>query len=763
MFSFLQRSQTPNRKAARASASTPETARGFLPYRGNSGKQSVRNASPLSRGMPAGVYSRTRYADRLLPASRVLKMRQKASPTKGTASDRLILKRKAMATLTALGRTEKRSGHTSIFKRGMSDGDLMKRKVKEKHESDFDFDTSGNKLGYDVEDSVEKVDACNGLTGDGNSDVCQCCRIATNDIIPNECSCCCYVDDSYECSLSCDSFETKLVSPLSENVLEISSNLSSFKHGQTEHEQVIEAVKDIEMCSCSQEDLNSKCNSKYEDENILNSCVTDSDTDENYIKDERAKQIKLDSVSDAAECDGTEINTVCKQEVIKCDSKLTGIETDTTFVSSLFKPLSSDVDEPIEIYDPTDVSLDASIDIDDLLNSTEMSEIDTSLCTPQDTIPELPSNCEPNNEMGFLNTEATPDMNINQVIKDIQNKDDVLSESVKSVKKAVNDTDINNNFTFKPAFNSPPRTVFGSIVELASGIIPKIGNSKSDPDLLTKDHTYSKTKKPVYFSMKSKSLVCKKVKPTSFSWFVTCSIIQTPSKPLCSAPNKRMDVGSQQKGEAVASKPISQESDKHQQDSDGADCFVACSNKTMDDNTEQVSFLQSVFDTSCISKAAFKSANNINVKEKDTNSQKQSVQAACSKKFGRQSKKYLTETNGLATTVPVSVQADCMQPSSSDVFPATHSSLKTTTCKLVQSVQDKKVNIDWEKETSEMVNSQQIRQNINENEACGLALSVSVSRKNDVYESEDDSKIEEVTKLNEDAINRKDRQVILHC
>ncbi|XP_053402407.1 protein Jumonji-like isoform X3 [Mercenaria mercenaria] len=110
------RVQTPSRKAARASASTPETARGFVNLR-----RRGRNGSKLSPG------SRKRLADSY-GASGKLKSK---SPIKGHMGDRLTLKRKAMATLTAARRASpKKQEDMKKLRTSVSDGELLKRKKK---------------------------------------------------------------------------------------------------------------------------------------------------------------------------------------------------------------------------------------------------------------------------------------------------------------------------------------------------------------------------------------------------------------------------------------------------------------------------------------------------------------------------------------------------------------------------------------------------------------------------------------------------------
>lgn len=110
-FEILQKIQTPNRKAARASASTPETARGFA----NLNRGSKR--SPLA-GSPS---SRKRLADSYGTKGK----------TGSLAKSHMTLKRKAMATLTSAKRlSPKKPVVGQKLKSSLSDGALHKRKVR---------------------------------------------------------------------------------------------------------------------------------------------------------------------------------------------------------------------------------------------------------------------------------------------------------------------------------------------------------------------------------------------------------------------------------------------------------------------------------------------------------------------------------------------------------------------------------------------------------------------------------------------------------
>lgn len=112
-----ERCLTPNKKAARASASTPETARGFSCLRSSNSNNSLKELAASRR--------------RRLPDAYVSKQNlKKKLSTKGRVADRLSLKRKAMATLTAKKAKPQRSnGH---LPGSVSDGELQKMKMPSK-------------------------------------------------------------------------------------------------------------------------------------------------------------------------------------------------------------------------------------------------------------------------------------------------------------------------------------------------------------------------------------------------------------------------------------------------------------------------------------------------------------------------------------------------------------------------------------------------------------------------------------------------------
>ncbi|KAL4235349.1 Jumonji and AT-rich interaction domain containing 2 [Mactra antiquata] len=114
--------QTPTRKAARASASTPETARGFANLRNGGRNVSGSRLSPGSRKRLADSYNMTG------------KLKSK-SPVKGHMADRLTLKRKAMATLTAAKRSHPKQDNMKKLRPSVSDGELIKKKKQMKSQS----------------------------------------------------------------------------------------------------------------------------------------------------------------------------------------------------------------------------------------------------------------------------------------------------------------------------------------------------------------------------------------------------------------------------------------------------------------------------------------------------------------------------------------------------------------------------------------------------------------------------------------------------
>ena len=847
---FLQRLHTPNRKAARASASTPETARGFLPYPGSNGKNSAKNGSPLSRGKSPGVYSRTRYADRL-PASRVLKMRQNGSPNKSSATDRLSLKRRAMATLTSAGKADRKHRTGSLFRTRLSDGDLLKRKVKEScNESDtgsdvndedigskvvgniveldddddimlgkemckeFDpgshvdnnehkiennvniveldyeatedyllckerFEDFDKELDSDVDGNVEEVDyekeryyeiesdtvsdinndklkdevvgnvmevdydnsllskdSCNtfeigsdinddklendangnmveivkntSVPGDGNSVVCQCCRIDTNiDVLASECSRCCNAATSVctfysNCNTSQEKpkLETCLVSI---NTQEKNGNDSQLIDNVNIKGQRIIPVQEF-TAKFSEQDLNLELNGRCNDVKMdIISADCNGNNSKETIKQNNLKVMKKHNADEAqVDCD-------CKEQSVSNDIRLTNIEKDTEFVSSLFNPLTSDVDEPFDISEMTDISLNASLDIEELLNDINIT--DCGMCTPQDTIHNLLNDYAYENKMNYFKDIQGFNGTSNQVSTDVHSNSG-LSKHFMNNTKPSQYSDINSNLMFKPAFNSPPRRIFGSIIELPSSISPITGFLKSDLFSSIEDHTYSKTKKPVHFSMKSK---CRKVKPRTISQSVSCSIIRTPSKLEYILPRKAVSVQGQEKiNELINSTPINKCCDKNQKKTAGSFCTESINDKRQQFTCSQAMFdTGRVSDTECVEIASSDSTICETKKEIDTSPQSKNAKSIPSIADERVSNEVLDQTKLSEYTMSVHDSAVNKQAIISPQQSTTDKcSVLKTTASHVQSIRVTRMQSKREKKSFEPETPKKMKQTV---------------------------------------------------
>ena len=568
----MQRSQTPNRKAARASASTPETTRGFLRYPGSNGKHFGTKASPLSRDKHSqGVFSRTRYGDRFSPASRVLKMSQKQSPMKVkiTAADRLALKRKAMATLTAAKKTEKSHRASKMFKKAMSEGELMKRKVKESWESEIDTDVDIDVVASDISDS-ENIDVVNtdvdsivdnddkdshACVVDHDMRLCGSCEMKPN-VNVNSCECFgCFdtmIDYPFECSSQFKHDVNNNTEAVAKMMLEFDSSLN-YNYTKT-------LTPEAEIFS-----MNDSCDSNIDVENIsmgndaFGIRVTDDvlnpleKTFGAIVKGEEKAAVEpdqiLESIAKTSVCTGNRepFNPGNILESLITGSKIpiTEQKTDTAFVSSLFNPLSSDLDESIDITVLEEVSLDDSIDLDELLNYNDTEEL--GLIDPE-AIKELVSESTSKWQLDNLSARGEPDLNNNRL--DDKKKCCTEAKMGLGYKETIKQTDINNNSMFKPAFNTSPKPLFGGIIELASGITPKIKPAVSDPTVITQDHAYSKMKKPVHFNLRSRTLKCKEVQ-SLFTGSQSLSVVKSFNRLNCD-PVKEINTDHQSKSKAVS-------------------------------------------------------------------------------------------------------------------------------------------------------------------------------------------------------------------
>lgn len=402
-------------------------------------------------------------------------MSQNKSPIKGTATDRLTLKRKAMATLTAVRRSEKSRGAGKICKKAVSDGELLKRKVKNSIESDIDTDI--DVVAIDDNDDSESRDVVvdgsdidvetSNMVGDGVCSLFDYCKLKTNVSVKYSKCFDCYNNNDV------DSVDADIV-------------CKNVGKATTKNDPVNAMARSFEK---------SKIDMKNNDKLVVK-CKND-------LKKSEITAMKPLICPDR------------QQETIETKVKsVPDAETDTAFVSSLFNPLSSDLDEPVEISVLEEVSLDDSIDIDDLLNYREMDGF--GVITPLDMNQVLSDTLEQDRQVDNRNISNEFDLNNNKVVKEeIDIPNDTKAKHNRNIKTS-QQADNNNNTMFKPAFNSSPKPIFGAIVELASSISPK-KKIASDPILITKDHSYSKTKKPVHFTLKSRSLKCTDAQSASFT------------------------------------------------------------------------------------------------------------------------------------------------------------------------------------------------------------------------------------------------------
>ena len=465
-------------------------------------------------------------------------MKQKASPTKGTATDRLTLKRRAMATLTGVRKTERKYGASKVFKKTLSDGELMKRKVKARGYSEPGFDVVMSDAESELVDDInECVGDCTGLADNCSCNGCSCYRIEPNiDVVSCKCFECYYnIDGTYSECISACKCDVPGTTSKSDKFCMI-DNLPKFGSClNTCQSNLIEQAKKAKL-------------SELHDNNI--SYVTDG-------KDEKLKHnIDLSIVRNVFEYDvkkeidesvilktGMKEPDITSNEVIpslsktkdafktKTDVEETEIETDTTFVSSLFNPLSSDLDEPIDISVQEDISLDASIDMDDILNNNDTSDIDVVDPEGCKLIP--PGIKETTSKLCIPDNKWTDDNNNEVKIAKYDIGSKMMLEYDGNNNKLPTH-DMTSDSMFKPAFDTAPKPIFRSIIELASDISPKAKASFSDPSVINTDHTYSKIKKPVHFNMKSVSLKCKKMQPFSQIHSMPVKSLKASFEPVCS-------------------------------------------------------------------------------------------------------------------------------------------------------------------------------------------------------------------------------------
>ena len=462
-------------------------------------------------------------------------MKQKASPTKGTATDRLTLKRRAMATLTGVRKTDRKYGASKVFKKTLSDGELMKRKVKARAYSEPGFDVVMSDPESELVDDInECVGDCTGLADDGTCNVCTCYRIDPNiDVVSCNCFECYYnIDGTYNECLSACKYDVSGTTSKSDkfcmidNLPKIGSCLNTCQSSLTEQ------AKKAEWSELHDNSINYMTDGKDEkfkhnfDLSLVRNvfeCDVRKEIDESVILKTGMKEPDINS----NEVTPSPANT---KNAFKTKTDVKGTETDTTFVSSLFNPLSSDLDEPIDISVQEDISLDASIDMDDILNNNDTSDIDV---VDPEGCRLIPPGIKETSKLCIPDNQETDDNN---------NEVKIAKYDIGS--KMMLEYDGNNNklpthgmtsdSMFKPAFDTAPKPIFRSIIELASDISPKAKASLSDPSVINTDHTYSKIKKPVHFNMKSVSLKCKKMQPFSQIHSLPVKSLKASFEPVCS-------------------------------------------------------------------------------------------------------------------------------------------------------------------------------------------------------------------------------------
>ena len=485
-------------------------------------------------------------------------MPRKESPMKlkTTGADRLALKRKAMATLTAAKKTDK--GHRSgkMFKKALSEGELMKRKVMEWSESEIDTDvdvvtnddsesehidvvnTDVDSIIDNVDDDDEESHACELEHSIG---LCGCCEL--NPIVNDnswECFGCFdnLIDDPFECSSKFQHDSNNNSETVGKMMAEFDNNLMYCYTNKQTNKQESEIVNMNESCDSNIDVVNFSM-----DDDVLGTLVTDEIFND---FDKTVCSIGKDKVSAHFECnqmldntDNTDkTETKVNTETCQSDTSIPEQKTDVAFVSSLFNPLPSDLDESIDISVLEEVSMDDSIDLDEMLNFDETEEL--SLVDPE-AVKEIVSENNSNWQLDNQSSKDDPDLNNNSL--DNKQKSYIETKVGHGYKETIQQIDINNNSMFKPAFNTSPKPLFGGIIELPSGITPKAKPSIVGPAIITQDHAYSKIKKPVHFSLRSRTLKCKEVQ-SLFRGSQSVSVVKSLS-PLNYLPLKGLNAGHQ--------------------------------------------------------------------------------------------------------------------------------------------------------------------------------------------------------------------------
>ncbi|XP_060569806.1 protein Jumonji-like isoform X2 [Ruditapes philippinarum] len=434
------RVQTPSRKAARASASTPETARGFVNLR-RGGKHSDSKLSPGSR---------KRLADSYGPSSKL----KPKSPIKGHMGDRLTLKRKAMATLTAARRASpKKPEGVKKLRASVSDGELLKRKP----ESDQNISRKETIL-EDYENSNECVQVIDKTksSGEGTEN---------------------YIDKFSNNDSRIKSQDDKTGSNI---LLEDSGiHLSFHDHKASVNNDQSEYLKGLDDKASFDSDpsVYLKC--------LNNESQTCKIGENRYFSEIAAdfKQSKLSNITDIeTETELSEMLTFGKEnDNLKRSKRILSLGAnelyDPNYMScaSLLKPLESELDESIDILPETDISLNESLDVTEILSVGETS---LGLLSP-----------EVKRAHSFAKTEA-PQEDGHQLFKP---SFELLPKQGKNVLKVtkVMTRSAAKNMTLVKSLNA------------------------ENLNLSLSDHSYSKIKKYVRFQIKSKH--SKSVQPLSSS------------------------------------------------------------------------------------------------------------------------------------------------------------------------------------------------------------------------------------------------------
>ena len=492
-----------------------------------------------------------------------------------------------MATLTAAKKTDKSHRSGKMFKKALSEGEMMKRKVIEGFgaEINVDIDVVANDdsesepidvvnivdSSVDDDDNSEEVDSY--LDDDDNNveeshsceldydvDMSGCCDL--NPLVD---------DDACECFGCFDNIVDDPFEGLSKFQYDINNN------SETVHKMMTGFDANLMYCNTNTESqqseidsMNESCETNIDVENIsMNDDLFGTrSTDEMFTdfeknitcsvgKPEVTAKVGLANMLDNADRTSKtkgiretsqpenvhiKLDTWCNKGSVPVVQK-----TDVDFVSALFNPLSSDLDESIDIPVLDEVSLDDSIDLDEMLNYDETEEL--SLIGPEAV------KKKSSERTGQLSKQCAKDgLDMNNNTADNKGKSYVETKMVEANKGTMKQMYIKSNSLFKPAFNTSPKPLFKGIIELASGITgPKVKPSIIGPAVISQDHAYSKIKKPVHFSLRSNNMTLKyKEVQSMFMGSQSLSVVKSLNHLNC-APLKAINVGHENKIKEVAS------------------------------------------------------------------------------------------------------------------------------------------------------------------------------------------------------------------